>query len=86
MERRHGLPLGDGQRYGRHASRRTALCLVASHACLVAVTSVGEAGYAAQWEIFDNWAAEHLDQAQTEALAGRTAAKVFGFDQPMSKL
>jgi hypothetical protein len=49
---------------------------------------VGEAGYryAAQWKIFDAWAAEHLDQAQTEALAGRTTAKVFGFDQPISKL
>jgi hypothetical protein len=46
----------------------------------------GEAGYAAQWNIFDAWAAEHLDQAQTEALAGRTAAKVFGFNQPMPRL
>ena len=51
----------------------------------VAVPS-GEAGYAAQWKVFDAWAAEHLDQAQTEALAGRTAAKVFGFDTPLPKL
>jgi hypothetical protein len=34
----------------------------------------------AEWEIFDAWAAEHLDVAQTEALAGGTAAKLFGFD------
>ena len=34
----------------------------------------------AEWEIFDAWAAEHLDAVQTEALAGGTAAKLFGFD------
>ena len=37
-------------------------------------------------QVFDAWAAENLTAAQTEALAGTTAAKVFGFDDPLPKL
>ena len=37
-------------------------------------------------QVFDAWAAENLTAAQTEALAGTTAARVFGFDDPLPKL
>ena len=39
-----------------------------------------DGGYQDMWRRFDAWAAESLSAAETEALAGGTCARLFGFD------
>ena len=40
---------------------------------------IGDGGYQRTWRTFDKWAAETVSEAQRDALAGGTVAKLFGF-------